>query len=208
LSDAEKILKQTIGPGIRLLIRAEADLPSAWVDSNQLELAILNLALNARDAMAGGGRLQITCDSRRAPARDAPTDLAEGDYVVVAVSDTGSGMAEATLARAFEPFFTTKAAGRGSGLGLSMVQGFAAQSAGTGGSPAPSVKARPSSYGCRAPKAEQRRAFPSNRAASFHGRAGRASSFATMTATCAHLSGSSCVTLVTWCGKRTIPAWP
>src|SRR6202040_1869696 len=104
--------------------------PLAWVDPNQLELAILNLALNARDAMSNGGRLQIACQNRRAGAGDAPGDLAAGDYVIVSVSDVGTGMSEATLARAFEPFFTTKEVGRGSGLGLSMVQGFAAQSGG------------------------------------------------------------------------------
>jgi len=130
VDDAEKIFKQTIGSDIRLLIRAETDLRAAWVDPNQLELAILNLALNARDAMPDGGRLQITCENRRAEAGNAPPDLATGDFVVVSVSDTGTGMSEATLAHAFEPFFTTKEPGRGSGLGLSMVQGFAAQSGG------------------------------------------------------------------------------
>ena len=130
VDDAEKILKQTIGSDIRLLIRAEPGLRAAWVDPNQLELAILNLALNARDAMPDGGRLQITCENRRAEAGNAPPDLATGDFVVVSVSDTGTGMSEATLAHAFEPFFTTKGPGRGSGLGLSMVQGFAAQSGG------------------------------------------------------------------------------
>jgi signal transduction histidine kinase/CheY-like chemotaxis protein len=130
VDDAEKILKQTISPDIRLLIRAEPGLRPAWVDPNQLGLAILNLALNARDAMAGGGRLQIACENRRAEPGNSPPDLTTGDYVIVSVSDTGTGMSEATLAHAFEPFFTTKEAGRGSGLGLSMVQGFAAQSGG------------------------------------------------------------------------------
>jgi signal transduction histidine kinase/ActR/RegA family two-component response regulator len=130
VDDVEKILTQTIGPSIRLAICTAPDLRPAWVDPNQLELAILNLALNARDAMPDGGRLQIACENRRADADDAPGDLAIGDYVIVAVSDTGTGMSEATLAHAFEPFFTTKEAGRGSGLGLSMVQGFAAQSGG------------------------------------------------------------------------------
>jgi signal transduction histidine kinase len=131
VDDAEKILKQTVGPDIRLLIRAEPSMQSAWVDPNQLELAILNLALNARDAMPGGGRLQIACENRPAKvANSLPPDLPAGDYVVVTVSDTGTGMSEATLAHVFEPFFTTKEAGRGSGLGLSMVQGFAAQSGG------------------------------------------------------------------------------
>jgi signal transduction histidine kinase/CheY-like chemotaxis protein len=131
VDDAEKILKQTIGPDIRLLINAEPSLRPAWVDPNQLALAVLNLALNARDAMPGGGRLQIACENRRAETGNSPSDLATGDYVVVTVSDNGSGMSETTLARVFEPFFTTKDAGRGSGLGLSMVQGFAAQSGGT-----------------------------------------------------------------------------
>jgi signal transduction histidine kinase/ActR/RegA family two-component response regulator len=130
VDNTEKILKQSIGPDIRVLIRAEPGLWLAWVDSNQLALAILNLALNARDAMPGGGRLQIACGDRRAEADNSPSDLATGNYVVVSVSDTGTGMSRATLAHVFEPFFTTKDAGRGSGLGLSMVQGFAAQSGG------------------------------------------------------------------------------
>lgn len=131
VDDAEKILKQTIGPNIRLVIRAEPGLRPAWVDPNQLELAILNLALNARDAMPVGGTLQMAYVKRRADAGNAPAELFTGDYVVLTVSDTGDGMSETTLARAFEPFYTTKEVGRGSGLGLSMVQGFTAQSGGT-----------------------------------------------------------------------------
>src|SRR3984893_8252310 len=130
VDDAEKILKQTISPDIRLLILAERGLRPAWVDPNQLELAILNLALNARDAMPNGGSLQIACENRRVAAGNTSPDLATGDYVVVTVTDTGAGMSAATLAHAFEPFFTTKEVGRGSGLGLSMVQGFAGQSGG------------------------------------------------------------------------------
>jgi signal transduction histidine kinase/ActR/RegA family two-component response regulator len=130
VDDMEKILNQTIGPNIRLAIRTAPDLRAAWVDSNQLELALLNLALNARDAMPDGGRLQIACENRRTEDDSAPLDLDPGDYVTVSVSDTGTGMSEAILARAFEPFFTTKEAGRGSGMGLSMVQGFATQSGG------------------------------------------------------------------------------
>jgi nitrogen-specific signal transduction histidine kinase/CheY-like chemotaxis protein len=131
VDDAEKILKQTISPDIRLLILAEPGLRPAWVNPNQLELAILNLALNARDAMPNGGTLQIACENRRAESGSTSPDLATGDYVVVTVTDTGAGMSDATLAHAFEPFFTTKEVGRGSGLGLSMVQGFAGQSGGT-----------------------------------------------------------------------------
>src|SRR5215831_18835328 len=130
VDDVEKILKQTISPDIRLLILAEPRLRPAWVDTNQLELAILNLALNARDAMPRGGNLQIASENRIIEAGNEASDLAPGDYVVVTVTDTGGGMSEGTLAHAFEPFFTTKEAGRGSGLGLSMVQGFAEQSGG------------------------------------------------------------------------------
>jgi CheY-like chemotaxis protein len=127
----KKMLRQTISPDIRLVIQAGPDLPPAWVDPNQLELAILNLALNARDAMSVGGTLRIAVENRRAETGVSPPDLASGDYVTVSVSDTGTGMNPETLARAFEPFFTTKEAGRGSGLGLSIVHGFAAQSGGS-----------------------------------------------------------------------------
>jgi signal transduction histidine kinase/CheY-like chemotaxis protein len=127
----EKMLRQTIGPDIRLVIQAGSDLPPAWADPNQLELAILNLALNARDAMPVGGTLRIAAENGRAEIGVSPPDLASGNYLIVSVSDTGTGMNQETLARAFEPFFTTKEAGRGSGLGLSIVHGFAAQSGGS-----------------------------------------------------------------------------
>jgi signal transduction histidine kinase/ActR/RegA family two-component response regulator len=127
----EKMLRQTIGPDIRLVIKAAGDLPPAWVDPNQLELAILNLALNARDAMLVGGTLRIGVETGRAETGVSPSDLSSGYYLIVSVSDTGTGMNPETLARAFEPFFTTKEAGRGSGLGLSIVHGFAAQSGGS-----------------------------------------------------------------------------
>jgi signal transduction histidine kinase/CheY-like chemotaxis protein len=126
----EKLLQQTIGPTIQLVIEAEPKLWLAQVDPGQLELAILNLALNARDAMPQGGTLRIKSEARHVES-GGPPDLASGDYVVVSISDTGTGMDAETLARAFEPFFTTKEIGHGSGLGLPMVQGFAAQSGGT-----------------------------------------------------------------------------
>jgi signal transduction histidine kinase/CheY-like chemotaxis protein len=127
----EKILTQTIGPDIRLVIQVGCDLPPAWVDPNQLELAILNLALNARDAMPLGGTLRIAVENSQDGTGATPPDLQSADYLIVSVSDTGTGMNPETLARAFEPFFTTKEAGRGSGLGLSIVHGFAAQSGGS-----------------------------------------------------------------------------
>jgi len=126
----EKMLRQTIGPDIRLVVQAGSDLPLAWVDPNQLELAILNLALNARDAMPLGGTLRIAAEHGRAETGVSPPDLSSGNYLVLSVSDTGIGMSSETLARAFEPYFTTKEAGRGSGLGLSIVHGFAVQSGG------------------------------------------------------------------------------
>jgi signal transduction histidine kinase len=114
LAAAEKLLNQTIGPEIELSIHSEPDLHPAWVDPNQLELAILNLALNARDAMPRGGVLQIAAENRDRSTGKLPPDLPPTGYVVVSVTDTGVGMNEETLLRAFEPFFTTKEAGRGS----------------------------------------------------------------------------------------------
>ena len=130
LSAAERLLEQTIGPEIELVIRSEVDLHPAWIDPNQLELAILNLALNARDAMPRGGILTISAESGQADIGHLPAELQPDDYVVISVTDTGIGMNKETLQRVFEPFFTTKEAGRGSGLGLSIVHGFAAQSGG------------------------------------------------------------------------------
>jgi signal transduction histidine kinase len=117
LSAAERLLEQTIGPEIELAIRSEPDLHPAWIDPNQLELAILNLALNARDAMPGGGGLRISAENRQRGVGNLPAALQPNDYVVISVTDTGIGMNKETLQHAFEPFFTTKEAGRGSGLG-------------------------------------------------------------------------------------------
>jgi signal transduction histidine kinase len=124
----EEMLRRTLGPSIQIMTDYGAGLPAIRVDPNQLELALLNLALNARDAMPFGGRLSI--GGRLANKREFPVELASGHYVCVTVSDTGAGMDEITLKRATEPFFTTKGAGKGTGLGLSMVHGVAAQSGG------------------------------------------------------------------------------
>jgi PAS domain S-box-containing protein len=127
LDTVRELVDRSLGPTIDVAIEAADDVPPALVDPNQLELALLNLAVNARDAMPGGGRLTIA-----AAAEDvgAGPGLKAGSYVRFTVADTGIGMDEATLARAIEPFFSTKDVGKGTGLGLSMVHGLAAQSGG------------------------------------------------------------------------------
>nr|WP_281414948.1 hybrid sensor histidine kinase/response regulator [Azospirillum picis] len=124
-----RLLGRTIGQMVRVEVKIAPGLWPAMIDPTQLEMALLNLALNARDAMPGGGTLRITAGNRVADPETVP-DLAPGDYVSVAVSDTGTGMPTEVAARAFEPFFTTKEVGRGTGLGLSMVHGLATQSGG------------------------------------------------------------------------------
>ncbi|MDB5590109.1 MAG: multi-sensor hybrid histidine kinase [Enterovirga sp.] len=132
VSGMEDLLTRAIGPGISLSKDLPADLPLVRADGNQLELAILNLAVNARDAMPSGGALSVVGREHRTLPNDpaTPRELPASAYVRLEVSDTGIGMDEATLARATEPFFTTKGPGKGTGLGLSMVQGLAAQSGG------------------------------------------------------------------------------
>jgi CheY-like chemotaxis protein len=123
------LMQRTIGPHIAVRVDTAANLPAARVDPGQLELAVLNLAVNARDAMAGGGQLRLELD-RVEVKPEANEGLEPGRYIRLSVTDTGMGMDEATLARAIEPFFTTKGQGEGTGLGLSMVHGLAAQSGG------------------------------------------------------------------------------
>jgi len=128
----EDLLRRTLGEQIELVIDMEPDLWSAVADDNQLESAILNLAINSRDAMASGGRLTIAGRNVHLSARDlAHSDRGEaGDYVEIRVADTGLGMPADVLAKAFDPFYTTKPQGQGTGLGLSMVYGFVQQSRG------------------------------------------------------------------------------
>lgn len=122
----EALIASTMGPRIRVQVDVPADLPLAFADANQVEMALLNLSVNARDAMPDGGRLRIAAQPRRC-AGDPLRGLEPGDYIALTVTDDGVGMDEATLARAIEPFFSTKGIGRGTGLGLSMVHGLAAQ---------------------------------------------------------------------------------
>jgi CheY-like chemotaxis protein len=129
LSETKEMLRRTLGPRVRLAVETTPEAAPVEVDPTQFELAILNLAINARDAMPEGGTLRIALADRELGA-GASEGLCHGRYIVVEIIDTGTGMDEATLVRAFEPFFTTKEAGLGTGLGLPMVQAFAARSGG------------------------------------------------------------------------------
>ena len=132
IADIVRLLGRTLGATIHVTSATNGDAPVALVDPSALEAAVLNVALNARDAMPEGGALTIrtsTVDITETPATD--DDLKPGSYVVVALEDTGTGMPPAVAAKVFEPFFTTKTGGRGTGLGLSMVYGFAKQSGGS-----------------------------------------------------------------------------
>ncbi|HUE46645.1 MAG TPA: PAS domain-containing protein [Aestuariivirgaceae bacterium] len=120
------LVASTTGPQIKVVVDVADGVPAARADANQLEMAILNLAVNARDVMSDGGTLRISA-AGEAIAPGHRSGLGPGAYVRLSVADTGTGMDEATLARAVEPFFSTKGIGKGTGLGLSMVHGLASQ---------------------------------------------------------------------------------
>ena len=124
------LLQSTMGGSIRIETKLHRGLWPAMVDPTQLELAMLNLAINARDAMQVGGRLAVHTENVTLGPPLYPEDPPAGDYVAICVADTGTGMTEDVRAKVFEPFFTTKEIGKGSGLGLSQVLGFAKQSGG------------------------------------------------------------------------------
>jgi len=130
LRDAAALLHGTLAADIELVVAPAADTWPAMIDPNQAEMALLNLAVNARDAMPEGGTLVMRTENVIIGPRHEDPPLRPGDYVLLSVGDSGIGMDAANAKRAFEPFFTTKAAGKGSGLGLSQVHGFAAQSGG------------------------------------------------------------------------------
>jgi PAS domain S-box-containing protein len=128
----EELIRRTVGPAIQVELRLQDGSWTVQCDPNQLENVLLNLAINARDAMPEGGRLIIGTQHARLSANDVVYEegAEPGDFVEIAVTDTGVGMDEATLTRAFEPFFTTKPLGEGTGLGLSQLYGFVRQSRG------------------------------------------------------------------------------
>ncbi|MDP1962999.1 MAG: response regulator, partial [Reyranella sp.] len=123
------LLRSSLGPSVEIETRFPPALDLVLADANQLEMALLNLMVNARDAMADGGRVVIAAQAEAVAAGHA-ANLVPGRYVCMSVTDTGDGMDEATLEHAMEPFFTTKGVGKGTGLGLSMIHGMAEQSGG------------------------------------------------------------------------------
>ena len=132
IADMGELLRRTVGPNVRVDIVPAVALWKTLIDPNQLENAVLNLCINSRDAMPEGGTItvetaNVALDSRMA----AGQELEAGDYVAISVGDEGTGMPADVVARAFDPFFTTKPLGQGTGLGLSMIYGFARQSSGS-----------------------------------------------------------------------------
>ena len=126
ISAMADLIASTSGPGIKVALDLQENIPPALADANQLEMAILNLSVNARDAMPNGGTLTLACSIITAEFGNAE-QLVPGPYIRILIADTGVGMDEATSARAIEPFFSTKGIGQGTGLGLSMAHGLASQ---------------------------------------------------------------------------------
>ena len=130
IENMRTLLQTSLGSRVRLEAALDPELRRALVDPTQIELVLLNLAINARDAMEGGGSLRVETANARLGQPQRPEEPPAGEYVMVAVADTGSGMPPEVASKAFEPFFTTKPVGKGSGLGLAQVYGFAKQSGG------------------------------------------------------------------------------
>jgi PAS domain S-box-containing protein len=127
--EMQELLERSVGTSVRMVYDLAPDVWPVMADANQVQTALLNLAINARDAMPGGGTLRIASGNIR--VEDAEADLPAGEYATLTVEDSGTGMTEDVKARLFEPFFTTKELGKGTGLGLAQVYGFVRQSGGT-----------------------------------------------------------------------------
>jgi signal transduction histidine kinase len=155
------LLRRSVGPMVRVELHAEGEVPVVDVDPNQLEMALLNLAVNARDAMIAGGVLTIGLTEQIVDLDDQ-LGIRPGRYVVLSVRDTGEGMDPETLAKAVEPFFSTKGIGKGTGLGLSMVRNNPVARC---GSKAPCQREQLPNYGCQLPG--QHRFLPDGRRTSF-----------------------------------------
>lgn len=130
LPEVQELMRSVLGRRIEISVQVAPDVWPVKLDTNELDLALVNLALNAHDAMPSGGELRLRAGNATSDDRDGLTDLAPGDYVLLTISDDGIGLEPAMVEHAFEPFFTTKGVGQGSGLGLSQVHGFATQAGG------------------------------------------------------------------------------
>jgi CheY-like chemotaxis protein len=132
VSEMQDLIRKSVGEAVQVDLRLGSELWPIWADAHQVESALLNLAINARDAMPSGGRLTVASSNMHLDAPDVASEpgVQPGDYVMLAVTDTGTGMPPNVLTRAFEPFFTTKPVGQGTGLGLSQLYGFVRQSGG------------------------------------------------------------------------------
>ncbi|MDR7268638.1 signal transduction histidine kinase/ActR/RegA family two-component response regulator [Pelomonas saccharophila] len=130
LPEVQELMRSVLGRRIAIQVQVPANVWPVRVDVNELDLALVNLALNAHDAMPSGGELRLRACNAEAADKEGMPNLAPGDYVLLTVSDDGMGLAPSLVEHAFEPFFTTKAVGQGSGLGLSQVHGFATQAGG------------------------------------------------------------------------------
>ena len=128
MRDMQELLERSVGSAVRLVYELAPDTWPVMADANQVQTALLNLTINARDAMPTGGTLRVCSTNVCVGAPEA--DLAAGDYASLIVQDNGTGMTEEVQARVFEPFFTTKEIGKGTGLGLAQVYGFVRQSGG------------------------------------------------------------------------------
>ena len=156
-----ELLQRSLGSSVGIETHFPLVLKPVNADANQLEMALLNLTVNARDAMPDGGQIVMAAREERVAAGHV-TGLAPGAYVCLTVTDTGVGMDEATLSRAREPFFTTKEPGKGTGLGLSMVHGLTEQFGGALPCKAARAKARPPRFGCRLRTRGRRRSIKSS----------------------------------------------
>jgi len=158
IMNAQKLFRPSLGEQIEIEVSLDEHAWPALVDPTQLTTALLNLAVNARDAMPKGGKLTLETSNVVLDETSSRTygEIAPGDYVMVAVSDTGSGIPAAIRDKIFDPFFSTKGVGKGTGLGLSMVYGFVKQSGGTSTSTARRGTAPRSSFTCRG-RARRRR---------------------------------------------------
>ncbi|WP_239016933.1 response regulator [Sphingomonas ginkgonis] len=130
VSDFIDVIESSLGSAIHLQLNLRRRLPRVMVDPEQLEMAVLNIIMNAKDAMPGGGTVTITTRSMHLNGDAAKRDLSSGDYVALEIADEGDGMSSEVIERATEPFFTTKREGKGTGLGLAMASGFVQQSRG------------------------------------------------------------------------------